>query len=205
MRHNMVDFTTSEEQEYLLQACRAEIQKQFKLISADLEGFSVCEFVTLNHYSQVLNRGTYQIKDSPCYAVFVEVELQRLAGKHGIITEKHLQLFVVVKSDRKFPHTLVRKETIQDKISEFFKSTEIDFPDDLEFSSKYFVLSDNTEQAVSLLSRKARSAIVNASSADLTLEWNGQFLVISNKQSVNSSNSIALIQLALSIIGNYGA
>ena len=67
-------------------------------------------------------------------------------------TQKHSYFYGFLKPGKSFGRSLIRPETLQDKISEVFKNHEIDFKENKEFSSKYFCESLDREKFVRNLS-----------------------------------------------------
>lgn len=83
----------------------------------------------------------------------VEYCIQYMKGsRHGhgaqFIEEAHLYVFGHLKLNKDFGATYIRPESFKDKILEMFVPVEIDFAAAPEFSSKYYVLSNDKEKFI---------------------------------------------------------
>jgi len=60
--------------------------------------------------------------------------------------QKHNYFYGFLKPSRNFGTSLIRPETIQDKINELFIKTEVDFKEHKAFSSKYYCVAQDKEK-----------------------------------------------------------
>ena len=80
-----------------------------------------------------------------------------ISGDHRRTDTLHLLLHTRPTADA--GHVMLRPETLADKINEFFKRIEIDFPGDRLFSRKHYVLADDASSAERLLTLDVRRCL----------------------------------------------
>ena len=103
------------------------------------------------------------------------------------------QTWGIINLRKDFGHVLIKPETFIDKIHELIKSIEIDFPDDPEFSKKYFVVTNDETKARSSLSPLFREQIKSISISDFVLEIKGDKLIIGDRKIIGPDSAIALV------------
>lgn len=90
--------------------------------------------------------------------ILAEYSIQYMKGsRHGgarFIEEAHLYLFGHLKLDKDFGATYIRPESFKDKVLEMLVPVEIDFAEAPEFSSKYYVLSNEKEKFIEVVSHE---------------------------------------------------
>lgn len=67
-------------------------------------------------------------------------------------TGKHQYFYGFINTNKDFGTSLIKPETIQDKISEFFHRVEIDFKEHSVFSKRYYCISKDIEKFKSAMS-----------------------------------------------------
>lgn len=103
------------------------------------------------------------------------------------------QTWGIINLRKDFGHILIKPETLIDKIHELIKSIEIDFPDDPEFSKKYFVVTNDETKARSSMSSLFREQIKRISMSDFVLEIRGDKLIIGNRKIIEPDSAIDLV------------
>ncbi len=100
------------------------------------------------------------------YAVHIDSTLAVYKTKE---TQTHVFLYGYLKTHNDFGKSLIRPETIQDKIADMFGQIELDFSEHTRFSSKYYCLSENPLKLKGAISYGLMDYLVALD--DLTLEF----------------------------------
>jgi len=87
---------------------------------------------------------------------------------------------------------LIRKETTADKLVQFFKKTELDFEEDLQFSKSFYVLADDKIKAASLLNFQFRNAIAEIDIPDFAIIIKNKTLLIGNGNLIDVRTPLAI-------------
>lgn len=88
--------------------------------------------------------------ESKVYFVLSEVSYKPGSGKR-CPDYSEIQAIVIKVLDSDYGHMLIRPETLEDNVMEWFKRTEIDFPGHPEFSSHYFCVAKDASLAMKFL------------------------------------------------------
>lgn len=95
-------------------------------------------------------------------------------------------------------HVLIRPETFGDKLIELVNPMEIDFSEEKEFSSKYYVISDNEAQLRSNIDFKILRAI--KAYDDLNIEIRAKYLFARTLKPVNQKSIDTIVGLLNNLI-----
>ena len=97
----------------------------------------------LNEYESVKYNTSFRVNGCPeiTHLIIVKVLYKIRSGKYNLGNEE-LQIIGIKQLPQDFGNILIRPETLADKIVEFLHHTEIDFINYPDFSSKYYVLSN---------------------------------------------------------------
>ena len=194
------NFYQDQDEGLTLGLCLSEIQKHYSIESAALPDFSYSRFDLLKYYTNFLNRKTIRISDTNTYVSFVEVEY-RIPSKYGPRSRKNFQFYVFCFLEENYGHIIIRKETIGDKLNEFFSPVEIDFEDDSIFSKKFYVLAEQGNKAVKLINARFRNAMLKLTQDDILIEVLENTILIGNKKTVNSDDVLELVMLGYNLGG----
>lgn len=92
------------------------------------------------------------------------------------INENYAEVIGIVRLAKDYGRVLIRPETIEDKMSEFFCRTEVDFENETQFNRKYFTLTDQEQRLRTQVSSHFLNTI--ATYDDLQIEINGHVLFV---------------------------
>ncbi len=87
-------------------------------------------------------------------------------------------------------HILIKPETLLDKIHELINPIEIDFKEDLEFSKRFFVVTDNESRARSGMNQAFRTVIKKLDVQDYIIEIRQNKLIIGNRKRIDADSAI---------------
>ena len=100
----------------------------------------------------------------------------------------------ILKLNNNLGNIIVRKETISDKVSEIFRKTEIDFPDDYEFSNNFYVVADDKIKTITWLTNTVRKAIKEITLAEFAILIKGNTLLIGTGNQIDIETPYILAQ-----------
>lgn len=110
-------------------------------------------------------------------------------------TSNHKYFFGHLSTKKNFGHTLIRPETLADKISELFNQIEIDIKGYRKFSNKYYVLSNDKEKFLSALNSKLIKYLENQSK--LEIEFYGQECLFRLDKAIDLKQTITLCNIGI--------
>jgi len=111
------------------------------------------------------------------------------------ITEQEIIGIAVLQKD--YGRVLIRPETINDKISELFEKTEIDFDNDLAFSSRYYMLAEKESQCRKCVSAEFRKTVRGFDG--LEIEIDGRILIARFRKPYTVEIGIAITRFITAI------
>ncbi len=97
-------------------------------------------------------------------------------GRSSSNSENYIICYFEIKES--LGHVMIRPETFEDKINEFFSKAEIDFDSNPKFSNKYYMLSNNEVQTETNISTNFLSIIE---------EYDNLHIEINNNKSITTS------------------
>lgn len=98
---------------------------------------------------------------------------------------------------KSFGQTLIRKETVLDKIEELLNPMELDFPDHKAFSQKYYVLTDDEDLLKSSLDEKLKDYLVERK--NLSVEFHNRACVFRHATAADIVESIRLCEIGFKL------
>lgn len=127
-----------------------------------------------------------------CFVHYVDVEYEHIGSKGARYrsTEFHCWGSVVLKKD--FGHVLIKHETLSDKIQDFIRPIELDFPEDKLFSKKFYVLASDKLKAEMAISASFRELLLSLEQNDLFVEIIGQQLIIGNRKLMEPEDTLQI-------------
>jgi len=96
-----------------------------------------------------------------------------------------------------YGRVLIRPETINDKISELFEKTDIDFDNDLAFSSRYYMLAEKESQCRKCVSAEFRKTVRGFDG--LEIEIDGRILIARFRKPYTVEIGIAITRFITAI------
>jgi hypothetical protein len=149
----------------------------YQFIEDHLEGFEIFRHFdkTLWHLIRIVTEA------GPFYLFVLKVNL----GYHqtGRIGGHEYEVFGFLNLKRNYAHTLVRPETVKDKILDYFVHAEIDIPSHSQFSDSFYVLSNEPEAAKDFLTHEIMDLFCSA--GDLWVEVKDNILVIGYRENIS--------------------
>jgi hypothetical protein len=159
-------------------------------------------FKVYDRLCEIYNASVIDIKDSPlfqfkpivenynftpqiCYLVksenssfylYIVIRIVHYKRKHNVKTEEFLEVWGIKELDENFGDILIRKETFSDKITELFKSFDIDFDEDPQFSKTFYVLGENEIEIRTFLTQSRRQLLGSFPDKDFQLEIKNNIL-----------------------------
>lgn len=105
-------------------------------------------FDSLKGYNSVVISDGFEISKDNRSSTFINLVINSTIKRYTsnqIYYEKitEYEFVGLIKLKKDYKHTIIRPETIEDKINELKESIEIDFPQSKKFSRRYYVLSDD--------------------------------------------------------------
>ena len=125
--------------------------------------------------------------------------MDELAGANLI--QSDLQFWGYCELKKQYANIFIKNETIEDKIKSFFTSEDIDFDDDVDFSKKFHVVSDNKTLAISTLDKNFRKSLMEIDMEEVMVEIKNNYLLIGNEKplSLNILNVDKMIKFIFNV------
>lgn len=102
----------------------------------------------------------------------------------------NIQLWAVLTTNNNYDHTLLRCESIKNKIIDFFIKQDIDYIDDKEFSNNFYIMSNNTETAKNYFSDEMRKAILKFKGSKIIIELKGDKIYVGTENNFQEDASL---------------
>ncbi len=112
-------------------------------------------------------------------------------------TANHKYFFGYLGSEKDFGRTLLRQETLADKISELFVPMEIDIKGYLKFSNKYYVLSNDKAKFLQSINKELLDYL--ADQKNLELEFNTHNCLFLLDKAIDLEQTIRLCKTGLQL------
>ena len=112
-------------------------------------------------------------------------------------TSNHKYFFGHLSTKKDFGHTLIRPETLADKISELFNPVEIDIKGYRKFSNKYYVLSNDKQKFLSSISSKLLKYLENQSR--LEIEFFDQECLFRLDKAIDLKQTLKLCDIGINL------
>jgi hypothetical protein len=102
----------------------------------------------------------------------------------------NIQLWAVLTTNTNYEHTLLRCESIKNKIIDFFIKQDIDYKDDKEFSKYFYIMSNDSETAKNYFSEEMRKAILKFKDSKIIIELKGDKIYVGNENNFQEDASL---------------
>jgi len=152
------------------------------------------QFDLLKNYEHIEYYSAFQslLFDSEAKIIFARITYPIPSTKTAqYITD--LQVVAVKFLEDDYGEIQIRPETFEDKIREFFKSIELDFPDFPEFSKKYYFITENKDLARKFAKPKLLELLEKIDG--IFIQVKGRILVAKFNSIANITNCKALLDL----------
>ena len=113
-----------------------------------------------------------------------EIIIGNLANFHNI------QLWAVLTTNNNYEHTLLRCESIKNKIIDFFIKQDIEYKDDKEFSKNFYIMSNDLEIAENYFSEEMRKAILKFKGSKIIIELKGDKIYVGTENNFQEDASL---------------
>ena len=101
-----------------------------------------------------------------------------------------IQLWAVLTTNNNYEHTLLRCESIKNKIIDFFIKQDIDYKDDKEFSKYFYIMSNDSETAKNYFSEEMRKAILKFKDSKIIIELKGDKIYVGTENNFQEDSSL---------------
>jgi hypothetical protein len=179
-----------------------ELYENYTNSGANTYSLSKFELIKTLHHSKTGRRfGIKNQSNKECYLVGVqyayrysEVEPYEMAKTFD---EYRIYPFYLFQHTTDLGHTLIRPETIADKISELFKPIEIDFKKHKKFSFKYYVTTEDSD----LVKKNMPYALLDylKSKKGISIEFMNDWCLVRNDKVISTKNGLDLCQIAFEV------
>jgi hypothetical protein len=190
------DSIITKDDEELVDDVLADVKSRFSVSENDKLSISFKKFFLLKDYSKLTPYKTVTVQSSidTCYLSFVKVQYNYTPGRHSTGIADELQAYVFVKLPKNFGHTIIKRETVMNKIMELFQPLETDFEEDKSFSRKFYVLAKDKDKGRQLISQRFRDEVKRIDKADPYIECLNDLLLVSNKKGIADDSLFDLIE-----------
>jgi len=132
--------------------------------------------VLMKDYEDIQIYKSLKVSDSlyDTYITIVGITYSLTKGKYPARYSEN-QVIGLKKLSRNYGHILIRPETFEDKVSELFIKSEIDFPDFPKFSFRYYCLADDEIKAKSFANPDRLRCIEKQN--EILIDVNGDVLI----------------------------
>ena len=113
-----------------------------------------------------------------------EYIIGNLANFHNI------QLWAVLTTNNNYEHTLLRCETLGDRIIDSFIKQDINYKDDKEFSKYFYIMSNDSETAKNYFSEGMRKAILKFKDSKIIIELKGDKIYVGTENNFQEDASL---------------
>jgi hypothetical protein len=101
-----------------------------------------------------------------------------------------IQLWAVLTTNNNYEHTILRCESIKNKIIDFFIKQDIDYIDDKEFSKNFYIMSNDSETAKNYFSKEMRKAILKFKDSKIIIELKGDKIYVGTENNFQEDASL---------------
>lgn len=131
----------------------------------------------------------YNLGDERVVNLYFFSTTTRVSSKHGVHDFYDMHGFCAFPIKTKFGRTIIRSETILDKVAEFFSPCEHDFDQFPEFSSKFCCFSNDPLQLQMALRPEITKTFLDMADK-FQVEFGFDYCVITNQSSIEDKNNI---------------
>ncbi|XZF16471.1 hypothetical protein ACTHGU_10045 [Chitinophagaceae bacterium MMS25-I14] len=159
-------------------------------------------FASFSHYKSIDFRFITELDNgfNKWHIVFPEVSYSYAGGKGGMNNASEYHAFGLAGLKRDFGHVVIRPETFTDKIREMIKPVELDFEDDPDFSSRFYVLASDRDKAVLAMDASFRHAVMSIAAKNFLIEIVADQLIICNQQLIDPDTTLSFAMFLKEIL-----
>ena len=108
----------------------------------------------------------------------------------SLVNFHNIQLWAVLTTNNNYEHTILRCESIKNKIIDFFIKQDIDYIDDKEFSNNFYIMSNDSETAKNYFSKEMRKAILKFKDSKIIIELKGDKIYVGTENNFQEDASL---------------
>jgi hypothetical protein len=136
-----------------------------------------------------------------CYLAFLRIHIyfNPLRGAGEIIDYYRYKVWGVITSKKDYGRSLIRRETMADRIMNLVHPVELSFKEDKAFDHKYYVVSNDADKAMNAMDWNFRNAVMDIDQDDIILETAGNTLILGNNNWLEAEEAIRIAETALKL------
>jgi hypothetical protein len=192
----------SQDERQVLDEVYDDLQKYFELkadqdFELDFKDYFMCKT-----YQDIELGEALQIAEGSnnAFITFTRVSFYRVYTRtRRTYLYSEWQVYAVARLPKDFGHVFIRKETLRDKIVEFFEPLEMDIKEDKEFNKKYYVLAKEKDKAEKLFTAQFRDELNKLLLQDFCIEVLKDTLVIANKKTPQKTETLSLASFVYNV------
>jgi hypothetical protein len=152
----------------------------------------------LKDYEDLQIYRSLKVSDSlyDTYIIIVGVAYSLTKGKYSA-RYSETQIIGLKKLNRNYGHIFIRPETFEDKVSELFVKSEIDFPDFPKFSFRYYCLADDEIKAKSFANPDRLRCIEKQN--EILIDVNGDVLIAKFSRIITNDDFNCMLEFVKNI------
>lgn len=157
---------------------------------------NLLKYCLFNHYTDFEIEDVIDVTNGKKQSRIAIIKLSYFyIGKKGHrYHETEYQAWGIAALRNNFGHVLIKPESIKDKIIELINPVELDFEDDLDFSSRFYVLASDKDKALNAMNFQFRNAVAQISDSNFCIEIIGNKLVVGNRKVVSPTATLILAE-----------
>ncbi len=159
--------------------------------------FQLKNFEVFRGYTDINIRGSFAVKhensNNDFYILFLE-NISCTQGRYGLVYPQWYQVWVLAYLKKDFGRTLIRRETLADKIIELVHPVELDFAEDKAFSDTFYVLTNDRDKATRAIDRNFRNVVMDLRHEDFSVEILEHNLVAGTDETLPAEKVIYLAE-----------
>ena len=157
-------------------------------ISINIKDFDIFSQNELNSYGAVFRI----LKNSRSFYInFLEILYRSGISRYSPNVHLEYQTWGFINLKNNFGHTLIKPETILDKIHNIINPVDLDFEDDKEFSKKFLVVTNHKQKAELQMTQNFRNCIKQIELNEFIIEIFETKLIIGDKKVVSPESTLS--------------
>ena len=149
-------------------------------------------------YSKIYFYNLYELSDFKDITRISTVKVKWVVREDKNFKEHYdIQLIGVKKLDKDYGHLMIRPETLEDKIWELFKRTEIDYKEFPKFSYRYFYTANNELLANHFATSDRVKQIEKQK--EILIEVNSDILIAKYLRKINHADMESMIEFLANV------
>jgi hypothetical protein len=169
--------------DFLSQKYGAEIVDELEIPFSQMELF--------RYYKSTEHRQSLKVNGKFGCAYFSILEIEywhNVYRRDAPSSTLEYQIWGIVELQENFGHTVLRHETLEDKLEELFRPIEVKFPEDRVFNREFYILSKDEMKAHKFFNEKLRTQITDVEIDDLRLEVLNGTVMISDGKNIRGTD-----------------